>query len=268
MLGIVYSVWVHLLWIVSCGSPPEVGGGIPWLTMASTPRPGRPISWTATPTDSGQVAFVVDRVGTFTVGFDHASYPRRDDDERLHVAYGDWDGQGHCYPNRALPHAPVVNTITLVGGSFFDPQEALAFLGQDSRSWVGWLRAARLADRWTIDVPDRTRARTGLIVACLTEEFLERPDYAELLHAHRIHHAHDRASTHRENLARVDREVDEWVQRRDHERRMLDAQELLIDGGGARQTLIVPPTWRDYQSAATREGQAFLIATVGSRKAG
>lgn len=210
----------------------------------------------------------MDQIGTFTMGFDHASYPRADDAERLHVAYGQWDGQGHCYRDRPLPGAPVVNTITLVGGSFYDPLQALALLREEHNSWVGWLRPARQLDRWAVDVPDRTRARVGVIVARLTEEFLERDDYAELLHAHRLRHAHGRAAAHRENLARVEREISEWIARRDHEQRMLHAQQLLIAGAeNDRDELVVPP-WRDYRSAATVDGEAFLIATVGSRKAG
>lgn len=235
--------------------------------MAPTSRSRRPIRWTSTPTDGGQVVFEVAQVGTFTLGFDHASYPRAKDKERLHVAYGEWDGQGHCYRQR-LPHAPVINTITLVGGSFFDPLEALAFLGEKHRSWVRWLRPTRQVDRWAVDVPDRTRARVGLIVAHLTEEFLKRDDYAELLRAHHARHAHDRAAGHRENLARVEREIGEWIQRRDHERQMLQAQELLLGGGEPDRGELATPPWRDYQSAVTVDGEAFLIATVGSHQAG
>lgn len=237
--------------------------------MTAKPLSRQQVRWSSTPTDGGQVVYEVDKVGTFTLGFDHASYPRGDDEERLHVAYGEWDGRGHCYRDRPLPHAPVVNTITLVGGSFFDPAEALAFLTEEKlRPWVGWLRPSRVVDRWAVDVPDRTRARVGMLVARMTQDFLERDDYAELLHAHRARHAPDRAAAHQANLARVEREIAEWIHRRDHEQLLLRTQQLLLDGNEPGRIDLAPPPWRDYQSAATRDGEAFLIATVGSRKAG
>jgi len=225
----------------------------------------RPLRWTATATTEGMVVYNVERCGTFTLGFDHASYPRADDEDRLHVAYGEWDGEGHCYRDRALTHAPVVNTITLVGGSFFDPQEALAFLREPHRSWAGWIRPARHQGRWAVDVPDRTRARVGLIVAHLTEELLERRDYAELLHAHRVRHAAARAAGHQANLGRVEQEIAEWESRRQHELALLRSQQLLLEGspGNAAGT---PPAWRDHQSAATHAGQEFLLATVGAQR--
>ncbi len=232
------------------------------------PRSPSALRWTATPTEAGQVIYEVDKVGTFTLGFDHASYPRADDEERLHVAYGAWDGHGHCYRDRALPNAPVVNTITLVGGSFFDPAEALAFLTQESRTWAGWIRPSRLVDRWAVDVPDRTRARVGWVVARVTQEFLEREDYPELLRAHRARHAPARAAAHHQNLERVQREIGEWIQRRDHEHQLLQLQQLLIEGAEADPAELTPPPWRDYRTAATRDGEEFLIATVGIRKAG
>lgn len=226
-----------------------------------------PLRWTATATTEGMAAYEVERFGTFTLGFDHASYPRADDEERLHVAYGEWDGDGYCPRDRALPRAPVVNTIPLVGGSFFDPQEALAFLHEPHRTWAGWIRPSRLQGRWSVDVPDRTRARVGLIVAHLTEEFLDRGDYAELLHAHRVRHAPSRASAHQANLARVEQEISEWESRRQHELVLLRRQQLLVDGGHG-DAVGMPPAWRDYQGAATTSGQEFLLATVGARRPG
>jgi hypothetical protein len=213
------------------------------------------------------VVYEVERCGTFTLGFDHASYPRGGDEERLHVAYGEWDGDGHCYRDRPLPHAPVVNTITLVGGSFFDPQDALAFLHDPHQSWAGWLRPARRQDRWAVDVPDRTRARVGLIVAHLTEDLLKRDDYAELLHAHRARHAPARAAAHRANLDRVAQEISEWEGRREHEQLLLQRQQILIDAGRA-DPVGAPPPWREHLSAATPAGQEFLLATVGVRRVG
>ena len=44
----------------------------------------------------------MDQIGTFTMGFDHASYPRADNAERLHVAYGQWDGPV-SYTHLTLP---------------------------------------------------------------------------------------------------------------------------------------------------------------------
>ncbi len=237
------------------------------MTLKTQPRRALP-RWSATPTDGGQVVYVMDTVGTFTLGFDHASYPRADDEERLHVAYGEWDGQGICSRERALPCAPVVNTITLTGGSFFDPAEALAFLAEEAPTWAGWLRPARTIDRWAVDVPDRTRARVALLVARITQEFLERDDYGELLRAHRARHAPDRAAAHRANLVQVGREIDEWIRRRDHEQQLLRNQQLLIDGDDAGAADLEAPPWRDHRTAATRDGADFLIATCRARKAG
>ena len=104
------------------------------------------------------------------------------------------------------------------------------------------------------------------IIARLVESFLDREDLDELLAAHRANHAAERIARHQENLRRVDREIQEWTARRASEQDQL-ARQLAF---AARLTDPIeegePPTWRDYTNAATRDGEMFLISTVGSQR--
>lgn len=226
----------------------------------------RATTYTATSTDRGRVEYDVDRVGTFTLGFDHAGYPHTHDDERLYVAYGRWDGTSTPGRDRALLDAPTVNRITPVGGSWFAPEEALAHLGQDAEwRWSGWLSAFRCFGDSTIYVPERTRDRLAQIVATLAQDLLERADYDELLHTHRARLAPDRARAHREHLKAVQEELDDWSARVAHEERMLQIQEQLARGERWEYAAPPAPRWRDYRHATTRGGQTFLIGTVGAQ---
>lgn len=219
----------------------------------------------ATPTDRGRVEYDVDGVGTFTLGFDHAGHPGTQDDERLHVAYGRWDGTGYLDRRSALPDPPTVNRITPMGGSWFAPEEALVHLARDTDwRWSGWLTAFRCSGGVSTYVPERTRDRLAQIVATLARDLLQRPDYDELLHTHRVRLAPERADAHRQHLEEVRQELAEWATRVAHEERMLQIQEQLTQGmpwEDAGPT----PRWRDYGQATTRGGEAFLIGTVGAR---
>lgn len=65
----------------------------------------------------------------------------------------------------------------------------------------------------------------------------------------------------------MEREISEWIARRDHDQELLGPQQLLIAGAENDRDELVAPPWRDYRAAATVDGEAFFIATVGSRKA-
>ena len=225
----------------------------------------RAIAFTGTPTDSGRVEYDVAQNGVFTLGFATYGYPHLDDMEQLHVAYGRWDDEVLCGRTRDLPHAPTINGVRLTGSSVFDPHAALAHLS-DPRDWSGWLTVHRKNDRWTEQVPWRTKERVAYIIARLVESFLDREDLDELLAAHRANHAAERIARHQENLRRVDLEIQEWTARRAAEQSQL-ARQLAF---AARLTDPIeegePPIWRDYANAATRDGEMFLISTVGSHR--
>lgn len=232
-----------------------------------TDRAHRAITFAATATDSGRVEFDVDRVGTFTLAFGSSGYPYDCDDQRLEVAYGRWDDEESAGRLRELPDAPVINGVRLAGGSFFDPNQALAHLRDLDDPWCGWLSVYRRRDGHSEMVPWRTKDRVVFIVARLVEAFLDRDDVAELLAAHRAHHAPARIARHRENLRAVGVEIREWLRRQALEESQLQRQlgfadlsrdEAVADPGS--------PPWRDYATAATRDGEAFLIATVGATR--
>ena len=146
----------------------------------------RPITWTATPTDAGRVEYDVDKVGTFTLGYCTSTYAGYDDQARLEVGFGRWRDEHHPGRRGFLEDAPCINTITLIGGTSFDPDQALAFL-TDPDDWAGWLTVLRSEHGHTVHAPRATCARTAYIVSRLAQDFLERPDAPDLLAAHRRH---------------------------------------------------------------------------------
>lgn len=229
--------------------------------MSSTRRP---ITWTATPTDAGRVEYDVDKVGTFTLGYCTSTYAGYDDQARLEVGFGRWRDEHHPGRRGFLEDAPCINTITLIGGTSFEPDQALAFL-TDPHDWAGWITVLRSEHGHTMHAPWATCARTAYIVARLAQDFLERPDAPDLLAAHRRHLAPARIAAHRAHLRAVVEELDEWTAREALERQLLEIQEAIL-----AETLAPPrpavPAWRDYHRAATRGGEIFLLGTVGGTR--
>jgi len=224
----------------------------------------RPITWTATPTDAGRVEYDVDKVGTFTLGYCTSTYAGYDDQARLEVGFGRWREDHHPGRGGLLQDAPCINTITLIGGTSFDPAQALAYL-TDPDDWAGWLTVLRSEHGHTVHAPWATCARTAYIVARLVQDFLERPDAPDLLAAHRRHLAPARIAAHRDHLRAVVDELDEWNTRAALEQQLLEIQEaLLADTPPPPQP--APPAWRDYHRAATRGGETFLLGTVGATR--
>ena len=226
----------------------------------------RAITFTATATDWGRVEFDVDQVGIFTVAFGSNGYPHDCDSERIEVVYGRWADDILFGRARELPSAPVINGIQLAGGSVFDPDQALAHLRETENDWCGWLTVFRRNDTCSEQVPWKTRQRVAYIVARLVEAFLEREDGDELLAAHRAHHAPARIARHEENLQRVEAELTEWRSRRAIEMQQLERQRAFVRSvdPGPRESR--SPQWRDYSTAATQDGEMFLISTVGARR--
>lgn len=222
----------------------------------------RPITWTSTPTDTGRVEYDVDRVGAFTLGYCSSAYAGYDDQARLEVGFGRWRADTH--PGRAgvLPEAPTINTITLIGGTSIDPDHALAFL-TDQDDWAGWITVHRSEHGHTVHAPWATAARTAYIVARLVQDFLERPDAPDLLATHRRHCAPHRAAAHRDHLTGVLEELTEWRARQATEEQLLAIQEAIL-ADTPPPPRPEPPPWRDYQRAATRGGEAFLLGTLGA----
>jgi hypothetical protein len=226
----------------------------------------RPITFTATATQWGRVEFDVEQVGAFTVAFGANGYPHDCDTERLEVVYGRWTDDQLFGRARDLDGAPVINGIRLVGGSVFDPDQALAHLRETENDWCGWLTVFRRNASWSEQVPWKTKERAAYIVARLVEAFLERADVDELLAAHRAHHAPARIARHEDNLRRVEAELTEWRSRRALERQQLDRQLAFARAEEQRSDSVGSPRWRDYSTAATRDGEMFLISTVGARR--
>lgn len=225
----------------------------------------RPIIFTATATALGRLEFDVDQVGILTMAFGSGGYPLHGDTDRLEVAYGSWSDGVLFGRGRELSGAPVVNGIHLVGGSVFDPDEALAHLRETEHDWCGWLTVFRRNESWNEQVPWRTRERVAYVVARLAETFLEREDLEELLAAHRAHHAPARIAQHEDNLRRVETELAEWQGRRELEQEKLNRQHAFARAVDPGPDGSAWPRWRDYSTAATRDGEAFLISTVGAR---
>lgn len=225
----------------------------------------RPITFTATATDCGRVEFDVDQAGTFTMAFGANGYPHDCDADQLETGYGRWSDDVLFGRRQLLPDAPIINGIQLIGGSVFDPDEALAHLRDTETDWSGWLTVYRHNDSWNEQVPWKTRERVAYIVARLTESFLERDDVEELLAAHRAHHAPTRIARHEDNLRRAETELAEWQHRKELEEEEL-ARQLAYARNAPAGLTGQRPRWRDYSTAATRDGQTFLISTVGTRR--
>jgi hypothetical protein len=129
----------------------------------------------------GRVYYTVDKVGTFTIGWDaHGPTP----DANLHVWWGRWDSDRyHHHGYEPLPEAPVFYGITLVGAAVFHPDKV-----DEDRAW--WLPARRSLGQFRSEsVPDGTQARAWDALRPLARDFLGRDDRGALLAAHQILHA-------------------------------------------------------------------------------
>lgn len=227
--------------------------------------------------EAGCVCYRVDKVGAFTLGWDHTAYPHRADTDRVLVRMGAADGTevGYPYRNRVheWPEAPRINTITLVGNAFVKVQTVIDYWAgpADEDRWAWWLQADRLVPgvHGAQRLPDKTQRKAARIVAGLVDDYLHRDDADQLLHAHHVHHAPARIAKHREHLAQVQAEIAQWHARAVHEQGLLEAQAALldldsVDGAPLPDPLTGRPGWRDYRQALTREGGKFLIDTVGA----
>lgn len=230
-------------------------------------RPTPPLTFTATRLEAGCVAYTVDKVGTFTLGWDPDSYPHRPDTDRILLRYG--LGTARFWPaSYDLPDKPTINRVTLAGYEYVPVDKALAYL-DDPDHWPYWLHPQRVPAASTgtsrQSPPDATRARAAHIVAHLVDDFLHRLDLDDITIDHLQALAPDRIDTHQINLLRAETELAEWTTRRDHEHAMIAAQQALL--GNPTSDLVDPwrsrPAWRDYSAAATPDGQQFLLATQG-----
>lgn len=232
----------------------------------------RPVEFVATVRARGRVSYAVEKAGTFTVGYSTYDYPRRAEGERLHVFMGLRDDEdGAAWGGRTpLPQAPVVNGVCLGGYASVDPAEALAYVAPESEESplayrsAYWCAVRRGGGDRLDDVPERTRCRVAFIVGTLVGDFLDRADAADLLMAHRVASAPDRIREHERNLANVRCELHEWQQRLAHEEALLATQVEVLEGGRFVEVEDADLPWRDYRTAATREGAAFLAQTVGA----
>ena len=237
------------------------------------------ISFTSEVVDDGWVVYEVARVGTFTMGFNPAAYRCQDyesDGENLRVIYGEITADGLenlASTATAWPGAPRVNGITLHGSSCFKRADALAHLEPMDEAgcedvcgrWSGWLGVWRGSPR--VSVPSKTRDRVAHIVAVLATDFVSRDDAGEILAAFRRAMAPQRVEAHRDELALVHREIAEWLARARHVEQLLAGQEAILEGDDCPQALGPRPQWRDYRSALTRDGESFLLQTVGATRA-
>jgi len=189
----------------------------------------RPITFTATPTEGGTVQYRVDRVGVFTIGFSRGGYPQAPDDELLSVVYGAWDGTGHSFRAGTSGERPRIYGVELdASGTHFTAHEALAhYFGGECAAW--WIRAFRKTSAGTrTDVPDGTRDRVAFIVSALTADFVDRQDYAALLHAHRAARAPERAQQHQRQIQWLGEKLRELTAELQVERALLADQLRLL----------------------------------------
>lgn len=217
---------------------------------------------------AGRVSYVVEKVGTSTVGYAAHGYPRQRDGERVDVFMGLRPEESFSAWRRRVDEAPVVNGVVLGGYVSVDPVEAWEFVAPESAEspvWERlsqWCRVRRGGGEFG-EVPDRTRARTAFIVGTLVCDYLGRGDAADLLLAHQVASAAERIRRHEENLANARVELEEWAQRIAHEEALL-ASQIEVRAVGQLAPVENPvPRWRSRDSAATREGADFLMQTVG-----
>lgn len=140
---------------------------------------------------AGRVSYVVEKVGTFTVGYAAHGYPRQRDGERVDVFMGLRPEESFSAWRRRVDEAPVVNGVVLGGYVSVDPVEAGEFVAPESAESPEWERSSqwcrvRRGGGEFGEVPDRTRSRTAFIVVTLVFDYLGRGDAADLLLAHQV----------------------------------------------------------------------------------
>lgn len=224
----------------------------------------RRLTFAAEVVDLGRVEYTVSGIGVFTLSYGASRYPHGEDGEYLEVAYGRWTSPRLPRRDQALEDAPVLYRVQLLGAAVVDVGDVLAHLADDQPSpW--WLIAHRSVNRrgWaeTECIPDGTRAKAAQIVAALAEDFLDRPDAADLLKAHRRAHAPHRLSQHRQQVQSCYAELEVWKRLLERESALVGWQQDLADGHDAPAPPTGPVVVHDEHRALTHLGMRLLAGT-------
>lgn len=230
----------------------------------------KPIRWDATELPYGRIAYDVDKIGTFTLGWRFCTYSTTDEDmARMTVVYGLAEDDDLTLQGRGglSPQAPVIHRVEILGANTFDLDDAIATLHGDVYYSSYWLRPHRqMPDGTIVEVSDAARQRIAWIVSRLVEDFLDRDEGGSLTAEHLRHYAATRARTHRHNIANAQAEIADWQKRLALEEANLALQESIADGGPIPEQWPAHPRWRSYRDAHTAEGSDFLLHTVGATK--
>ncbi|MDN5717013.1 MAG: hypothetical protein L0G89_07235 [Janibacter sp.] len=182
--------------------------------------------------ETGQVAYSVSDVGTFTLGYHPGRHPE-EDSHHLVVLFGDETNTEICRDwRRPLLDSPTFFGIRLIGRCTVEVDDVLAYLSRPPERRSSWWVAAQrqTADGAMADVPDGTRRHLAHTIAHLAEDFLDRPDAAELLQAHRRHHGPSRTAAAQERLAGIEEEIATWTVLAQRERGLVVQHQAWTDG--------------------------------------
>ena len=223
----------------------------------------KPIRWDATELPYGRIAYAVDKIGTFTLGWSPDTCTTTDPDQAsMRLTYCERDEHHHADPATV----PVIHRVRLDAcDNTFAVRDAIATLADSGHSSGYWLRPMRMTtDFHREPVSDAARLRIAWIVARLVEDFLDRDHDGALSSEHLRHHAAQRVREHQHNIQRAETELAAWEQRLALEEQNLAIQQQIADGQPAPIRWPDKPTWRDYRTALTHDGQQFLLSTVGA----
>lgn len=193
---------------------------------------------------TGSALYHVTRVGTFTLDWDpshHTDPEDPHDQEQLRVTYG---AGTTCRPHPALPDAPVLFGLTLVG------QETFTTTALDADPLC--LRPYRLVATAPAYAPAGPRRRTNEIVRALARHWHTQPWTPDLRRAHAHHWAPHTLAVFHTNLEDTDRRFRKLEQDRAFYRDVIDHASTALTSGPIPAPATAPPPYEATITAAKR----------------
>lgn len=163
---------------------------------------GLPVQFTAKAGPDGRVVYAVVGVGSFTL----RPARREDSQSHLRVLYGEALGDSSDY--RSISNRPLVRGVRLDGSAEFHPVE----MSPDSHEWLAVTCDTQSPVLTPYRAKPRVARRTAAIVHVLATDYVNRPDYRDLvLNAFQLY-AYGWAYHHESKLADLRRQVAELYQ--------------------------------------------------------
>lgn len=191
--------------------------------VAHTSRGPLPFTLT-TDWATGRTRYRVEGIGVFIIEPNPSDYPAPA--RHLYIQYGD-DAEPGDYRARngyrPRPNAPVINTITLIGGAGVDPDRA----DPTRHHWLVVRR--RIDDYSSRSAPDATALRTAQIVHALITHHQARPDLEKVKAAHARALAPARLRDHQRTIAHLTDRIAELRDQLAAAQHAADAQQALIN---------------------------------------